>query len=186
MSQELLQGLGSIKTNGTSVIMENDYLLFTGNIWPTPIENYIPIQDPTHTFEYDITYESDAGNYFYIGIERYYEDKTTGSNSNCVYQVSTNNTAKTKQRIRGTVNLSNTASPTAFIRLRILNQWTNSSGTGVTAKIYNLSLREITETTNKISITKTGQINSDTYWEGYNPAGFNKLNVVESNQIYEY
>jgi hypothetical protein len=42
---------------------------------------------------------------------------------------------------------------TAYIRLRILNQWTGSSGSNVTAKIYHLSLREITETTNKISIT---------------------------------
>lgn len=189
MSQELLQGLGSVKTNGTSVIMENDHLLFTGNIWPTPTEYYIPIQDATHTFEYDITYESDAGNYFYIGIERYAADQTTGSNSSCIYQIATNNTGYTKRRIRGTVNLNQETSAgniTAFIRLRILNQWTGSSGTEVTAKIYNISLREITENTNKISITKTGQINSDTYWEGYNPAGFNKLNVVESNQIYEY
>lgn len=189
MSQELLQGLGSVQSNGTSIILTNDYLLFTGNVWPTSAESYIPISDCTHTFEYDITFESDAGNYFYVGIERYAADKTTGSNSSCIYQIATNNTAYAKRRIRGTINLNQETSAgnvTAFIRLRILNQWTNSSGTGVTAKIYNISLREITETTNKIKISKTGILNSDTFWEGYNPAGFNKLNVVESNRIYEY
>lgn len=189
MSQELLQGLGSVKTNGTSVKLENDYLLFTGNIWPTVTEAYIPIEDKTHTFEYDIIYESDAGNCFDVGIERYAPDKTTGSNSSCVYQIVTNNAEKTKQRVRGTVNMNVTTSSgnsTAFIRLRILNQWTGSSGTNVTAKIYHLSLREITETTNKIDITKTGQLHADTFWEGFNPAGFEKLNIVESNQIYEY
>ena len=189
MSQELLQGLGSVKTNGSSVKMVKDYLLITGNVWPSATESYIPIQNCTHTFEYDFIYESDAGNYFYIGIERYAADKTTGSNASCIYQVSTSNTAKTKTRIKGTINLNQDTSSgnkTAFIRLRILNQWSGSSGTGVTAKIYHLSLREITETTNKINITKTGILQTDTIWEGFNPAGLNKLNVVESNQIYEY
>ena len=159
MSKELLQGLNSIKINGTSVKLENGYLLLTGNTWPTVTENYIPISDCTHTFEYDITYESDAGNYFYIGIERYAADKTTGSNSSCIYKISTNNAAKAKQRVRGTVNLNQDTSSgnkTAFVRLRILNQWSGSSGTNTTAKIYHISLREITETTNKISVTKTG------------------------------
>ena len=189
MSQELLQGLGSVIPNGSSVKLENGYLLFTGYIWPSVKESYIPIQDCTHTFEYDIIYESDAGNYFYIGIERYAADKTTGSNSSCIYQIATSNAAKTKQRIRGSVNLNqNTSSgnKTAYVRLRILNQWTNSSGTNVTAKIYHISLREITETTNKILVAKTGQLDSDTFWEGYDKAGFNKLNVVESNYLYEY
>lgn len=189
MSQELLQGLGSVITNGTSVKLEDNYLLLTGNIWPSATESYIPILKCTNTFEYDITYESDAGNYFYLGIERYAADKTTGSNSSCIYQISTSNAAKTKQRIRGTINLNQDTSSgkkTAFIRLRILNQWTGSSGTNVTAKIYHLSLREITETDNKISTTKTGQLNSDTFWEDYSPASFNKLNVVEGNNLYEY
>ncbi len=191
MSKELLQGLGSVKTNGTSVKLENGYLLFTGYIWPSVIETYIPIEDCTHTFEYDITFESDAGNYFYLGIERYDLNKATGSNSCCIYQIATNNNAKTKQRVRGTVNLNQTISSsntnkTAFIRLRILNQWTNSSGTNVTAKIYHLSLREITETTNKISVLKNGQLKSDTFWEDYQTASFNKLNEVEGNILYEY
>lgn len=191
MSQELLQGLGSIKTNGTSVIFENNHLLFTGYIWPTVLETYIPIQDPTHTFEYDFTYENDTGNYFYIGIERYDINKATGSNSCCIYQVATNNTAHGKTRVRGTVNLnqaisSSNTNKTAYIRLRILNNWTNSSASNATAKIYHLSLREITDTTNKISITKTGLLKSDTFWEGFNPASFNKLNVVEGGIFYEY
>ncbi len=191
MSQELLQGLGSVKTNGTSVILENNYLLLTGNIWPPLTEAYIPIQDPTHIFEYDFTYENDSGNYFYIGIERYDINKATGSNSCCIYQVVTNNTAHSKTRVRGTVNLNQTISSsntnkTAFIRLRILNQWSGSSGTNVTAKIYHLSLREITETSNKISITQAGQLKSDTFWENFDPASFNKLNVIESKTLYEY
>lgn len=189
MSKELLQGLGSVKTDGTKVQLVNDYLLFTGYTWPTVIESYIPIDDYTHTFEYDITYESDAGNYFYVGIERYAADKTTGSNSSCSYIIATNNVAKAKQRIRGTINMNtdtSTGNKPAYIRLRILNNWTGSSGTNVTAKIYHLSLREITETTNKINTTKTGQLHTDTLWECFNPASFNKLNVVESNNFYEY
>ena len=189
MSQELLQGLGSIKNDNSSVILTNNYLLFTGHIWPSVVEQYIPIQDCTNTFEYDIVFESDAGNYFYIGIERYASDKTTGSNSSCIYLIATNNTAKTKQRIRGTINLNQDTSSgnkTAYIRLRILNQWSGSSGTNVTAKIYHLSLREITETTNKISVNKNGQLNTDTLWENYQTASFNKLNVVETNNFYEY
>lgn len=191
MSKELLQGLASIKTNGTSVKLEDDYLLITANVWPSSAEAYIPIIDCTNTFEYDFIFESDAGNYFYIGIERFDKDKATGSNNCCIYQISTANTAKTKQRVRGTINLnqvisSSNSNKTAYIRLRILNQWSGSSGSNVTAKIYHLSLREITETTNKINIEKTGQLNTDTIWEGFNPASFNKLNVVESNNFQEY
>lgn len=191
MSQELLQGLGSVKTNGTSIKLEENYLLLTGYIWPAPLEAYIPIQDPSHTFEYDFTYENDTGNYFYIGIERYDVNKATGSNSCCIYQISTSNTAHSKTRVRGTVNLnqvisSSNSNKTAYIRLRILNNWSGSSASNATAKIYHLSLREITDTTNKISISKTGQLISDTFWEGFDPVGFNKLSVVEGGQIYEY
>ena len=189
MSRELLQGLGSIKTNGTSVILENNYLKFTGYVWPTSTIQYIPINDYTHTFEYDITFESDAGNYFYIGIERYTIDKTTGSNSSCIYQVATNNTAKSKQRVRGTVNLNQVIADSlypSYIRLRILNNWTNSSASNATAKIYNISLREITETTNKINMTGSGIIYSDTFWETYQIPSINKLNVVETQSIIEY
>lgn len=191
MSKELLQGLASVKSNGTSVKLVDDYLLITANVWPSVAEAYIPITNCTHTFEYDIIYENDAGNYFYIGIERFDLNKATGSNNCCIYQVATNNTAHGKTRVRGTVNLNQTISSsntnkTAYVRLRVLNQWSGSSGTNVTAKIYHLSLREITETTNKINIEKTGQLNTDTLWEGFNPASFNKLNVVESNNFYEY
>lgn len=187
MSQELLQGLGSVKPNGTSVIRQDDCLLFTGNVWPSAIIPYIPITDCTHTFEYDFEYESEAGNYFYIGIERFNEDKATGSNNSTIYQVSTANSAKTRQRVRGTVNLDQVIAnnkKTAYIRLRILNNWTNSSGTNVTAKIYKLSVREIMET--GISVTKLGQLQTDTIWENFTTASFNKLDVVESNNFYEY
>lgn len=189
MSKELLQGLGSVKTNGTSIKLEDGYLYFVGQTQPGVVETYIPIEDCTHTFEYDITYESDTGNYFYIGFERYASDKTTGSNASCTYVIATNNNAKTKQRVRGTVNFNyeiSSGKKTAFIRLRILNQWTHSSGTNVTAKIYHLSLREITETTNKISVLKNGQLKSDAFWEDYQIASFNKLNEVEGNTLYEY
>lgn len=189
MSKELLQGIGSVIINGESIKLVEDYVLITGSVWPTAAESYIPIANCANTFEYDITYESDAGNYFYIGIERFATDKTTGSNNSCIYIVNTANAAKIKQRVRGTVNLNQDTSSgnkTAYIRIRILNQWSGSTGTNVTAKIYNLSLREITETTNKININKQGQLNTDTLWENYSTASFNKLNVVESNNFYEY
>ena len=191
MSIELLQGLGSVKIDGTLSQLKDGYLLFTGSGWPNLTESYISIQDCSHTFEYDITYESDAGNYFYVGIERYDINKNTGSNSCCIYQIATSNNAKTKQRVRGTVNLNQVISSTndnktAYIRLRVLNQWTGSSGTNVTAKIYHLSLREITEDTVKTTITKQGQLKSDTFWEDFSTVSLNKLNVVEENTLYEY
>jgi len=96
MSIELLQGLGSVKIDGTLSQLKDGYLLFTGSGWPNLTESYISIQDCSHTFEYDITYESDAGNYFYVGIERYDINKNTGSNSCCIYQIATSNNAKTK------------------------------------------------------------------------------------------
>jgi hypothetical protein len=85
MSKELLQGLGSIIPNGTSIQLKDGYLLWTGNIGYRSVVNYIPIDDCTHTFEYDIIYESDAGNVFDVGVERYASDKTTGTNSCCIY-----------------------------------------------------------------------------------------------------
>lgn len=189
MSTELLQSLGSVVTNGTSCVLENGYLKFTGSVWPAATEQYIPIQDYTHTFEYDITFESEAGNYFYIGIERYASDKTTGSNSSCIYQISTGNVEKTKQRVKGTVNLNqdtSTGNKTAYIRLRILNNWTNSSGTNVTAKLYNISLREITETSNKININQQGVLQTDTFWENMQKTSIDKSNIVECENFYEY
>lgn len=189
MSQELLQGLGSVTVNGSSVKLVNDYLLFTGNVWPSVVTSYIPIQDCTHTFEYDFTFESDAGNYFYIGIERYTANKTTGSNSSCVYQVSTNNTAKSKTRVRGTINLNEVIADnlkTSYIRLRILNNWTYSSATNVTAKIYHLSVREIIDDSTKVNITKAGILKTDTVWENMPIASINKLEVVETNNLIEY
>ena len=192
MSKELLQGLASVKTSnvlGSHARLEDGYIFFTGKYTVAATESYIPIEDYTHTFEYDITYESDAGNYFYVGIEKYAADKTTGTNSSCSYMIATNNEAKTKQRVRGTVNMdveTSAGNKPAYIRLRILNQWTGSSGTNVTAKIYRISFREITEDTNKISIKKQGQLTTDTIWEAMPVTSFNKLNVVECNNLCEY
>jgi len=38
MSQELLQGLGSIKNDSSSIILTNNYLLITGHVWPSAVE----------------------------------------------------------------------------------------------------------------------------------------------------
>lgn len=190
MSIELLEGTYGIKSSGSGTLqLTNDYMLLSGYIWVRSENSYIPILDCTHTFEYDFVYENDAGNYFYIGIERYTEDKTTDTNSSTIYQVSTANTAHAKTRVRGTVNMNQVLTnnkKTAYIRLRILNAWANSSVSTSTAKIYRLSLREITETTNKIATFKSGQLTSDTFWESCDKASFNQLNVVESNEIYEF
>ena len=190
MSNELLQGLGSVVIDDTNVKLENDYLLFTGNKWATAVEQYIPITDCTNTFEYDIEYESDAGNYFYVGIERYNEDKATGSNASTIYQIGTNNTAKTRRRIRGTVNLNAVIAndkKTKYIRLRILNQWAGSSGTNVTAKIYHLSLKEISNSNQtNLSIQKNGQVKTSSVYENFAITSFGKSNIIETNSLYEY
>ena len=191
MSVELLQGLGSVVSNSNTVIKNTDHLLFTGYIWPTPTESYIPIFDCTHSFRYDFVYENVAGNTFYIGIERYDKDKATGSNSCCIYQVATSNAAHTTPtRVTGVVNLNQTISSentnkTAFIRLRILNQWSGSTATNAAAKIYRLSLREMISD-NKIKIYKTGILTSDTFWENCDRARMSDYDVVETNQIYEF
>lgn len=190
MSVELLQGLGSVVTNGTSVKIEDDHLLLTGYIWPSSTEAYIPIIDCTHTFIYTYTYESIAGNNFYIGIERYDINKATGSNSCCIYQVNTANVAKPKNTVTGTVNLnqaisSSNTNKTAFVRLRILNNWSGSSASNATAKIYLLSLREIMGN-EKISITKTGQTQAGVFWEGYEKTSFGKYGDVDSVSFYEH
>ena len=195
MSKELLQGLGSIQTNGTTSRLEDGYLFITGTdsagAWPSATIAYIPIEDCTHTFEWDITYESDAGNYFYIGFERFDINKATGSNNCCIYVINTSNNAKPKQRVKGIINLNQTISAsntnkTAYIRLRILNQWTHSSSTNVTAKIYNISLRELYGDESNTLINKKGQFISDTFWEGYDSTGIKRSQVVYGNQLYEY
>ena len=191
MSVELLQGLGSVQTNGTSVVVEGDHLLLTGRVWPTVTETYIPILDCTHTFIYDYIYESVAGNYFYIGIERYDINKATGSNSCCIYQVATNNSAHSKRRVRGTVNLnqaisSSNTNKTAFVRLRILNNWSGSSAQNATAKIYLLSLKEMIGE-EKTSITKTGQTKTSSVFEvGEGKTSLDKYGNINTVQLYEY
>ena len=51
----------------------------------------------------------------------------------------------------------------------------------------NIHARELVETTdNIISVSKTGQLKSNTFQEDYQPASFNKLNVVEGHNLYEY
>lgn len=190
MSVELLKGLASVKTNGSSVKLGIDHLLLTGNVWPAVIESYIPISDCAHTFIYDYTYESIAGNYFYIGIERFDINKATGSNNCCIYQVVTNGAVHSKRRVRGTVNLnqvisSTNSNRTAYIRLRILNNWTGSSVSGATAKIYHLSVRELFGD-EKPYITKTGILHADQFWEEFDTASLGKAGNADAKCFYEY
>ena len=195
MSRELLQGLKSVKTNDTTVKIEDGYLDLPGKAdgsgtWPSVTQSFIQIDNCQDTFEWDIVYQSDAGNYFYIGFERFDINKATGSNNDCIYIISTQNVAKAKQHVKGTINFNQTISSTntnktAFIRLRILNQWSYSSGTGVGAKIYHLSLREIDDN-DKTNITKQGQLISNAFWEGFNPVYAKRSRAIGGNEIYEY
>lgn len=103
---------------------------------------YIPITPTGYTFRYDTVISISAGNRFYLGFERYDENKTARSNDACVYPIGfTPSSDVIYRRYRGTVDLSTDGvNPAAFIRLRLLNLWSGSTAETGTASIHSLSL----------------------------------------------
>lgn len=174
--------------NGTFSQDENG-LYLDQNIWVT--HDYIPIDPAGKTYKYDIIFSNDAGNQLDIGWERFDVNKTSRSNSACVY-VLASPTERSYYRIRGTVDLStDTVNPCAFIKLRILNKWTGSdSDTNGTAIIHYLSLKEYTDTTTQdvtpLNINKQGIVNTTEILE--KDIGVSVSNVYElnSHNFYEY
>lgn len=129
---------------------------------------YIPIRPDIYTFRYDIVVSFTAGNMYYVGFERYDKDKTSRSNDACVYFIASNPSHDiVRRRYRGTVDLSTDGvNPAAFIKLRVLNLWTNSTAETGTATIHSLSLLgvQVNEAIPK-KINQNGRFISDRYRE---------------------
>lgn len=152
--------------------------------------DYIPINPTNKTYKYDLICSIDAGNYFYIGWERYDANKTSRSNSACVYAVAVKPSSDLKyQRYRGTINLSTDGvNPCAFIKLRILNKWTGSeSDTQGKATIHYLSLKQYSSSDNltPLKISKTGITNTTEIWENSIGVSINRSQELNSNNFYE-
>ena len=147
---------------------------------------YVPISPTGKTYYWDVDISVNTGNRFYIGFERYDADKTSRSNSACVYVVSIKPSSDVvHQRYYGTVDLSTDGvNPCAFIRLRILNGWTGTAS-GVTgiAAVHRLSLREVTTIQNP-KIHKDGIFLVDELNE-HRKASFYKNGIVEATEFIE-
>ncbi len=151
--------------------------------------DYIEINPSTNKYIYDYTISVSTGNQFYIGFERYDENKTARSNQACVYTFAKKPTSDiVKQRYTGIVNLATDGvNPCKYIRLRILNGWTgtDSSSTKLVT-IHNLSLREVpTSTTDKTKLYKTGIFESDLLLEGNTKVEVEKNLDANVNQLIE-
>lgn len=193
MTKEVLNGLTSLyKDSGNGTIEHtSEGVKITGNAWVNQISekgvngDYIEI-DPNATFYYDIVYSNKtAGNLFYIGFERFDANKTATSNSSTVYVVS-NSTAADNVRVVGTVDLSKDSAnhTTKYIRLRILNNWTNSTASNGILEIKLLSLLQ--GQASKTDIQKTGILESGFFRENnFQDARIFKNEGIEGNQFIE-
>lgn len=197
MAKELLHGPRSIiKTSGSGTIeYTTEGVKIIGYTWanqnyPQSLgTDYIEI-DPSKTFYYDIVYSSPiAGNQYYIGFEKFDANKTTTSNSSCVYIIAATTVVNDYRQV-GTVDLKkdNLGSPTKYIRLRILNQWSGStaaSGTGI-LEIKNLSLLQLDDNEKIPSIQKTNTTFAANFRENdMNTAKIFKKEGFEVDTIYE-
>ena len=159
----------------------NDGYKVSGHTWPSA--DYIPISPSGKTYYYDIEYSNVAGNHLYIGFERYDINKASGSNNECQYVVNTTSVAN-HVRVTGTINLSTANGNTAaFTKLRILNNWDNSSNVNYIGTIHYISLKEVTSI-KESKIEKTGQMIGNTFIESKN-ASISKTGNIIGNQFIE-
>lgn len=155
--------------------------------------DYIEINPDNKTYEYDVLLSNSAGNYLYVGWELFDINKTNTENDSCVYCAHIKPTTNLIWwRYKGVVDLSKDAlgNKTAFIRLRILNKWTDSdSNTSGIATVHTISLREVSTANpdQQQHILKNGQLQTDFFRETSRAnAGFNKNGFVDGGQFYEY
>lgn len=172
--------------NGAPTYNENGLTL---NSYIYLISDYVPINPTGKTYYYDVIASIAANNHFYIGFHRYDANKTNRSNNACVYIVDQNkNTDQNYVRFKGTVDLSTDGvNPTAFIKLRILNAWTDSTHSE-TATIHYLSLKEVTtgETLFQPQAQKTGILKAADFSEtNIANAQLSKNGLVLGGQFYE-
>ena len=188
-SNELQYFYDWIKINGSGTFShEKDGLHL--NEYIRVRHDFISINPENKTFKYDITYSVDAGNQFYVGWERYDEDKTLRSNNATVYVITIKpNTDLKYQHAQGVVNLSTDGvNPCAFIRLRILNKWAGSTeDTNGTAIIHSLSLKEYdsNKTITPIKIERQGITTTNSFIENSIGTSIDRSQVLHSNSFYE-
>ena len=167
-------------SGSSAVYLANGDFQMTGHIWPN--SDYIPINPTGKTYYYDVEYSNTSGGHLYVGFERYDANKQSGSNSECQYVVSTTG-AYTHARATGTVNLATANGNTAaYTKLRLLNDWDNSSGSKV-GTIHYISLKEVTTKTTS-DIKKNGVFEGDAFIESKDASISHTGNVV-CNQIIE-
>lgn len=185
---EFLYDLQRTSSSTGLFTQDTDGLHLNDFVWV--YHDYVPINPTGKTYKYDITYSCDAGNQFYIGWERYDANKTSRSNSACVYVISTKPSMDVvMNRVKGTVNLSTDGvNPCAFIKLRILNKWTGSdSDTNGTATIHSFSLKEYSSDNvlTPLNHTKQGIVNTTEIIESDIGVSINDTYELKSNNFYE-
>ena len=164
--------------SGDYTTLEDGSIQFSTVVWWA--SDYIPISPTGKTYYYDIEFSNESGNLFYIGFEKYDSNKASGSNEECQYLVGSTQ-QHTRNRITGTINLSTANGNTAaYTRLRILNNWSNTSGKGT---IHHISLKEVTTKTTS-DIKKNGVFEGDAFIESKDASISHTGNVV-CNQIIE-
>lgn len=189
MSRELLNGIESLTSStANTVVIEKDSTKITGNSWVTDGQSYIEINPNGGVFYYDIVFSNSIdGNLFYIGFERYNASKETGSNSSCVYVVSSS-AASDMHRVNGSVTLTGTIndSPITYLRLRILNRWSGSTADASqsTLEIKQLSLIQAEDMSTDIK--KNGIVSSGHFRENHlKTSSIFKNEGFEANQFIE-
>ena len=148
--------------------------------------SYIPVNPAGKTYYYDIEYSNTSGNQFYIGVERYDAHKVSGSNQECQYPINTTSAAN-HVRNTGTLNISTVTAngnPVAYIKIRILNDWSNSGNTSYIAKIHYFSIKEVSSISDP-NINKNGVFNGNAFFESNNIASISKTSNIISNQFIE-
>lgn len=184
--RELLQGMNltnaynDLSTRYTGYNNNNEIYL-TGK---TSIgSDYITISPTNKTYYYDIEISSTASNQIYIGFTRFDANKTATTNSSAIYVISTS-AATDHTRYKGTVDLSTdlNGNPTAFIKLRILNDWIDAPS-DKTLIVHHLSLREVT-TLQTQKIQKFGTVLTDEFRQ-YNKPAFFKNGFIEATDFIE-
>lgn len=149
-------------------------------------KNYTIISGSTWFYDYE--YESEAGNQFYIGIDRFAESGSTSNNS-CIYQIGHKNGTNGRVRVQGTVNL-NTAiatGPVHHICFRVLSNWTGTTASS-SAIIYRISLKEVAadeNVKNIITFGKDGVVSGYVYETGSEVRPEERGNIL-CDSIVEY
>lgn len=156
----------------------------SGYTWLRSTENYIPVDTSGKTYYYDIEYSNVEGNHIFIGFEAFDENKNAGQNEDCRYAIGNFTGATVHKRETGTITIrTTTGNPTAYTRLRVLNDWYEPRDPSHVLTIHHISLKEVVTLTDS-DINKNGVINGDTFIEAQG-ASISKTGNIIANQFNE-